>query len=133
MRILYHHRTRAEDAQGIHIQEMVSAFRELGHEVEVVGIVSEDRKGAMSKSHESLASRFAAKLPPFAYEFIRNLYNFYGLYLLIKRVRKFRPHFIYERYALYNIAGILVSKLSRVLPQICGPWARVFSICAHSG
>ena len=39
MRILYHHRTRSEDAQGIHISEMTRAFRGLGHEVEMVSLV----------------------------------------------------------------------------------------------
>ena len=49
MKILYHHRTRAEDAQGIHINEMVKAFRDLGHEVEIVALVESDRSGAEKK------------------------------------------------------------------------------------
>ena len=36
MKILYHHRTLADGAEGIHIEEMVRAFRELGHEVEAL-------------------------------------------------------------------------------------------------
>jgi glycosyltransferase involved in cell wall biosynthesis len=113
MKILYHHRTRAEDAQGIHVQEMVNAFRELGHEVEIAAIASEGKNQA-SKSSESLTSRFAAKVPPLAYELLEILYNFYGFWLLAKKVVRFRPHFIYERYALYTVAGILASKLFRI-------------------
>jgi len=113
MKILYHHRTRAEDAQGIHVQEMVNAFRELGHEVEIAAIASEGKNQA-SESSESLTSRFAAKFPPLAYELLEILYNFYGFWLLAKKVISFRPHFIYERYSLYTVAGILVSKLFRI-------------------
>lgn len=113
MKILYHHRTRAEDAQGIHVQEMVNAFRELGHEVEIAAIASEGKNQA-SESSESLTSRFAAKVPPLVYELLEILYNFYGFWLLAKKVVSFRPHFIYERYSLYTVAGILVSKLFRI-------------------
>jgi glycosyltransferase involved in cell wall biosynthesis len=113
MRILYHHRTRAEDAQGVHIQEMVNAFRELGHEVEVAAVISED-KGKTAKPRESLVSRTTAKLPPLLYELLEILYNLYGFLLLARKVLNFRPHLIYERYALYNVAGILVSRLFRI-------------------
>ena len=40
MKILYHHRTRATDAQRIHINEMIDAFRLTGNEVEEVSLVS---------------------------------------------------------------------------------------------
>ena len=44
MRILYHHRTLADGAEGIHIAEMVDAFRALGHEVRVMGLGARDGK-----------------------------------------------------------------------------------------
>jgi len=37
VKILYHHRTLGDGAEGIHIAEMVNAFRQLGHEVLVIG------------------------------------------------------------------------------------------------
>ena len=37
MKFIYHHRTLADGAEGIHISEMVNAFRQLGHEVLVIG------------------------------------------------------------------------------------------------
>lgn len=51
MRILYHHRTLADGAEGIRIREMVHAFRELGHETRVVALVGEDgqQKRQMAK------------------------------------------------------------------------------------
>lgn len=113
MKILYHHRTRAEDAQGIHVQEMVNAFRELGHEVEVAAMASKSEK-QRSILRESFISRLAAKVPPLIYEFLEILYNFYGFYLLTKKIIGFRPHIIYERYALYTVAGIIASKVFRI-------------------
>ncbi len=110
MRILYHHRTRAEDAQGIHIRELIDAFRKLGHEVNVVGLepLEDDRSEVKS---QSLVSRLTAKLPPLLYEMCEILYNIYGFFILQKVVREFRPHLIYERYSLYTVAGIMVSKM----------------------
>ncbi len=37
MRVLYHHRTASKDGQAVHIEELIGALRELGHEVRVVG------------------------------------------------------------------------------------------------
>ncbi len=34
MKIIYHHRTRGDGAEGVHIHEMAKAFVELGHCVE---------------------------------------------------------------------------------------------------
>ena len=39
MYIVYHHRTLLHDAQGIHVGAIVRAFRELGHEVQVISLV----------------------------------------------------------------------------------------------
>ena len=66
MKILYHHRTRAEDAQGIHIREMVNAFRELGHQVEVVGMISPEgsETGSIDSTPDSTGIR---PLPPILY------------------------------------------------------------------
>ncbi|MCH8292490.1 glycosyltransferase WbuB, partial [Candidatus Poribacteria bacterium] len=41
MKILYHHRTLGDGAEGIHIREMVEAWRGLGHEVRVVSLIGE--------------------------------------------------------------------------------------------
>jgi len=36
VKILYHHRTASKDGQAVHIDELIGALRELGHEVRVV-------------------------------------------------------------------------------------------------
>ena len=110
MKILYHHRTRAEDAQGIHIAEMTKAFERLGHHVDLVGIISHSKKGDTS-IEESLISKIASKAPAIVYEFMEILYNVYGFYKLRQQIKKTKPDFIYERYALFNLSGLLVSKI----------------------
>jgi len=46
VKILSHHRTRATDAQKVHIFEMISAFRCLGHEVTVASLVETENRAA---------------------------------------------------------------------------------------
>jgi glycosyltransferase involved in cell wall biosynthesis len=113
MRILYHHRTRAEDAQGIHISEIINAFQCLGHQVEVAGLLvpaAIRREGNTG----SYLSAIASKMPPFLYEIMEIFYNIYGFYMLRKKILKFKPSFIYERYALNTFAGVLASKLYNI-------------------
>lgn len=111
MKILYHHRTRAEDAQGIHIAELIRAFRRLGHKVTVVGLIE---PGAASTGTGSSISRFASLVPAWAYEVLELLYNVYGFFVLRAEVRREKPDFIYERYALHNVSGVLVSAFCKV-------------------
>ena len=37
MRILYSHRIQSRDGQSVHLEELIGAFRQAGHEVRVVG------------------------------------------------------------------------------------------------
>lgn len=110
MRILYHHRTRGEDAQGVHIAEMVSAFRRLGHEVEVVAPIGNGgRGGAMTR-----LAGIVPRRQTWVHEVLELAYNAFGLWLLVKKAWTFRPDFIYERYALYTFCGLVVAKAFRI-------------------
>ena len=76
MKILYHHRTQAQDAQGIHIREMVDAFRSLGHDVAMVALVGADKGGSSKRSPGWLsAARGASKI---LYELMGLAYNIVG-------------------------------------------------------
>ena len=73
MRIIYHHRTQLDDAQGIHVRAMVRAFRELGHEVEVVSL--------LGSANDPPAKRWRVhtdRLPRTAYEGLSLLYAMVG-------------------------------------------------------
>lgn len=109
MRIIYHHRTQAEDAQGIHINEMVKAFRDLSHEVEMVSLV--ESEGDSGKKVRGGAWRWLASLAPnWLYELMGLTYNLYGYRRLSRTIRWKRPDLIYERYALNTFCGIWASR-----------------------
>ncbi len=115
MKIVYHHRTRSTDAQRIHIQEMVRAFESQGHEVEVVSLVPLDSTSGdpHRDASEALWKRMARRIP-FAYEVALLGYNMVGLLLLLARIVRNRPDFLYERYALFNFAGVIAARLCRI-------------------
>jgi glycosyltransferase involved in cell wall biosynthesis len=127
MRILYHHRTRAADAQGVHIAEMIRAFSDLGHTVEVASLArSNANSGPSAASHrEPLWSRLFARLP-IAPEILQLGYNVMGLLIVARAIRRFRPDFIYERYALFNFSGVLAARLFRLplILEVNSPLAR---------
>jgi glycosyltransferase involved in cell wall biosynthesis len=113
MRIVYHHRTRATDAQRIHILEIVKAFRALGNEVCIVSLVStEGVQDTGKESKEATWKRIARKVP-FAYEAIQLGYNLIGIPFLLWKVVRWKPRFIYERYSLFNFTGVVVAWLTR--------------------
>ena len=113
MRILYHHRTQAEDAQGIHIAEMVNAFRELGHKVEMVSLVESDQ-GAGGKGESRTWAKIMSFAPDWFYEVMGLGYNVYGFYRLARTARRFKPDLIYERYSLNTFCGVWISRLFRI-------------------
>ncbi len=66
MRILYHHRTLGDGAEGIHVAEMVRAFRGLGHDVRVLSLIGEATNVRTTKQQRWSAVR--RTLPGVAYE-----------------------------------------------------------------
>jgi glycosyltransferase involved in cell wall biosynthesis len=117
VRILYHHRTRAADAQGIHIAEIQRAFRNRGHEVLEVALVE---AGAEARADEAggeargllggLASRAAARAPLPVKEAMELAYNLVAYRRLARAIRSFRPDFVYERYAANTFAGLAAAR-----------------------
>lgn len=145
MHVLYHHRTTGQDAQGIHIQEILRAFHALGHTTELVSFADRKRRqsGTPPSANPHASTRregaHALRQPagdqlevPAArggerYRWLaglRNLgivyeaaelgYNLWGLWALARAVRRRRPVLLYERYSLFNVSGVLVSKLWRI-------------------
>lgn len=117
MKILYHHRTRAEDAQGIHIAEIQRAFRQLGHEVHEVALVPAG--GAVDEKKEPglavrLVSRAAAALPRAGYELLELASNGPVAARVAKAAREIAPDLIYERYSLHNAAGVMAARAANV-------------------
>jgi glycosyltransferase involved in cell wall biosynthesis len=122
MRIIYHHRTRLRDAQGIHVRAMVRAFRELGHEVEVISLVDAPSGADAEGAHR--AGIETGRLPPWLYETLSLAYNLYGYRQLARAIRERGADLIYERYALNSVCGVLASRRFGVplLLEVNGPW-----------
>ena len=113
MRILYHHRTRATDAQKVHILEMITAFRDSGHHVSVASLVKTEDKQAEpeQEAREAPWKRLMRKIP-LAYELVQLGYNLFGIPWLVYKIRHARPDFIYERYSLLNASGVIAARLT---------------------
>lgn len=120
MKILYHHRTRAGDAQGIHISEIQRAFRRRGHEILEVSLVEAgaearaDETGGTARGFAGLASRLTSHLPLPAKEAMELAYNGVAYRRLSKAIRDFQPDFLYERYAANTFAGLAAARRHRV-------------------
>lgn len=116
MRVLYHHRTRAGDAQGIHIAEIQRAFRLRGHEVREVALVEAgaearaDAEGGEARGLAGLASRAAAHMPAAVKEALELGYNAVAYRRLSRAIREFKPDFVYERYAANTFAGLAAAR-----------------------
>lgn len=109
MRILYHHRTQAEDAQGIHISEMVKAFQKLGHEVEIEALVKPSNISDR-QNPKYFSKRLLQAIPQWLYEILSFVYNVYGYFKLLHAIKEKKPDLIYERYALNTFCGIWAAK-----------------------
>lgn len=108
MKILYHHRTRAGDAQGIHISEIQRAFRNRGHEVVEVALV--ESKGEARADGAGGLARIIGSLPLPAKEAMEHAYNLVAYRRLSKAIREHRPDFLYERYSANTFAGLMAAK-----------------------
>jgi len=118
VRILYVHRTRGEDAQGIHIRMLCNAFRDLGHEVRLLGPPRSGGSSARAPDSAELRATgprlFGRRIPGWAYELGVLAYNVPAFCALVAAMIRWRPDFVYERYALFGIAGRVASGLLRV-------------------
>jgi glycosyltransferase involved in cell wall biosynthesis len=131
MKILYHHRTASSDGQAVHIEELITALTELGHEVRVVGpaAVSGDAMGQKL----GWVHRLKALAPKPAYELLELAYSFVAYSRLTKAVAEFKPDIIYERYNLYMVAGALIRRRHHLplLLEVNAPL--VFERSQHGG
>ena len=107
MKILYHHRTASKDGQAVHIEEMVHALRELGHEVRVVAPAAAT---APMGADLGWVQRLRQRLPGALYELMELAYSLLAYRKLAAAARDFQPDVVYERYNLYLLAGVLLKR-----------------------
>jgi glycosyltransferase involved in cell wall biosynthesis len=132
VKVLYHHRTRAGDAQGIHIAEIQRAFRERGSEVVEVALVPAggearaDADGGEGRGLGALAGRLARRLPLPAREAMELAYNLVAYRRLSAAIRREKPDFLYERYAANTFAGLAAARRAGIpfVLEVNAPLAR---------
>ncbi|HEV2441146.1 MAG TPA: glycosyltransferase family 4 protein [Steroidobacteraceae bacterium] len=108
MRILYHHRTQGEEPESIHIAAIVRSLRKLGHHVDIVGPARIHAAGGSSK--KTFAGGVKRRMPRVLVELAQVAYNVVSLARLVRMLARTRYDFIYERHALYNMAGLLAAR-----------------------
>ena len=108
MKILFHHRIASRDGQAVHMEELIDAFRRLGHDVVVIGpaFVSQNKVGTES----GFVKQLKKVLPRFAYELLEFLYSFYAFRRLKRAYDRHRPDVLYERYNLFMPAGVWLKR-----------------------
>ncbi len=124
MRILYHHRIASKDGQITHIEEMVEALRALGHEVRLVG--PEVHRGDTGQGGSAgWVGRLKKALPGAIYELAEAAYAVVAYARLRRAIAEFRPDVVYERYSLYQPAGVWASRRTGIplLLEVNAPYA----------
>lgn len=112
MKVLYHHRTQADDGQAVHIRALIDAFRGEGAEVREVALV--EKAGGPppgSAPADAGPGRFGwiGHVPGFVRELAEYGYSVPASRRLGRAIDAFRPDFVYERYAFGNAAGVRVA------------------------
>ena len=121
-KVLYHHRTQGREVEAVHILGLADGLEDLGYEVEIAGPpgVRVDREKTTTPStgakKTTLLGWLAANLPQAAFELLEIGYNLAAVPRLWKRCSP-DTRFIYERYALYNAAGVVVGRM-RGIPTV---------------
>lgn len=112
MKILYHHRTLSRDGQSVHIEELVRALRDLGHDVRIVGPAQHAE--ADFGSDAGVIAWLKRAIPGSLYEILELAYNIPAFWRLAKACRAMKPDVLYERYSLFLLAGLWLHRLFRV-------------------
>jgi glycosyltransferase involved in cell wall biosynthesis len=112
MNIVYHHRTQAQGAAGTHIRQLVQAFEKLGHTVDIVSppFVKDPRS-----VEEQAVGVERSRIPQLIFESYEIFYNWISFFRLAMKLGRKKYSLMYERYAIFNIAGLLAAR-SRGIP-----------------
>ena len=132
MRILYHHRTQGEEPESVHIIGIVTSLRREGCDVELEGPV---RLGQLSRrGGPSRLGAIKGRLPRPVLELAQIVFNLPSFAQLCRALLFRRYDLVYERYALYNVAGLLAARLFRrpffleVNTPYAQAWAKYYGI-----
>lgn len=122
MKIMFHHRIASRDGQAVHMDEMIGALREQGHEVILVGPAQGGQQAAFG-SDAGLIAMLKRLLPRAIYEILEAGYSVPAFLRLYRAYQQHQPDFVYERYNLFLFAGIWLKRLTgaTLLLEVNGP------------
>ncbi len=112
MKILYHHRIASKDGQFVHVEELTNALLQAGHTIEFVA--PQVAEQAEFGDDGGYVARLKRILPGFLYELLELGYSLLIAIKLSLAIWRDRPDFIYERYNLYQPAGVIIARLFRL-------------------
>lgn len=108
LKILFSHRTQSRDGQFVHIQELIDAFRALGHKVT---LVEPTHVSSLGFGDEPRVSRAIKKyVPRSLYELLELAYSAPEYFRLAAACREHRPDVLYQRANLHMISGLLCAR-----------------------
>ena len=121
LRILYHHRTQGRGAEGNHIVSIVTALRQLGHEVDVLSppgvdpfdpnsTVPVDKANAKTQGWSSIWKVMSKHMPNALFEVAEMFYNIPAYFRIRAALREKKYDLVFERYAFYLLAGVLAAR-----------------------
>ena len=108
LKILYHHRIRSKDGQYVHIAELIHALRKLGHVLILVEPPAFNK--AKFGDDAGLIALLKRYCPQFVYELMELGYSFVVYWRLRRAVLAHRPDCLYERYNLFQPAGVWLKR-----------------------
>jgi len=114
LRILYHHRTRGDGAEGIHIAEMISAFEAQGHQVRLACPWTAKKNQGLNRKQSNTIAISGLGWKRFLKQLAELLYNLISFLRVSYWSIRFRPDFIYERYSAFHCGGVIAAKVFRV-------------------
>jgi len=103
MRILYHHRTLGDGAEGVHIRAMVDAFRAIGCDV-VIGSLGGD-----GSTPNRAAAAFRRLAPPMLLEGGLIAANAADYLQARRTLREMRIELLYKRHGRYDVGALLAA------------------------
>ncbi len=118
MRVLYHHRTRGRNVEGVHIRGIVGALREMGHDVRVMSFPGADPESEPeatpaangAESRKGWLATLVTRLPGVGFELAEIAYNLATWWRMRRVLREFKPDFIYERYSLFLFVTVAMAR-----------------------
>lgn len=109
MKILYHHRIRSKDGQYVHVEELTTALKALGHELVMVGPSHVDKAGFGADA--GFVAHLKKMLPQALYELLELAYAAPACVRVLLAAWKHKPDAIYERYNLLYPAGAIAKRI----------------------